>query len=112
MAYKMKGSPFQRNFGIGSPMKHVGEDSGKHHMNITGESDHYAWQDKPKSKKTTTKLKVEKTKESKISKAKKKIKGHVSDIISTAKDLSKGKDYKGTKMSKWKDWLWKKTINK
>jgi len=28
-----------------SPMKHSGSDSGKHHMNLTGESDHYAWQD-------------------------------------------------------------------
>ena len=28
-----------------SPMEHSGSDSGKHHMNLTGESDHYAWQD-------------------------------------------------------------------
>ena len=28
-----------------SPVKHSGSDSWAHHMNLTGESDHYAWQD-------------------------------------------------------------------
>ena len=112
MAFKLKSGngPLKfRNMGS-SPAKHAGEDSFSHHANITGDSDHWAWQDKTDDKVEEKEEKQED--KSWISKAKDKMKGHITDVTSTVSDLSEGKDYDETAMSKWKDKLWKHTINK